>query len=82
MSWEAAVVVCDGGAAPSGLGDVDGLLQRSSSSKKSSGSPRCPRPPSRLQLRRAAVDLLVHDDDLVARVLQLWMKIGAIPWVI
>jgi hypothetical protein len=45
-------------------------------------SPRGPRPPPRLQLRRAAVDLLAHDDDTAARVLRSWMKIGAIPWTI
>jgi hypothetical protein len=45
-------------------------------------SPRGPHPPPRLQLWRAAVDLLAHDDDSAARVLQSRMKIGAILWTI
>jgi hypothetical protein len=45
-------------------------------------SPRGPCPPPRIQLRRAVVDLLVLSDDSVARVLWVWMKIGAIPWTI
>jgi hypothetical protein len=45
-------------------------------------SPWDPRPPPRLQFWRAVVDLLVHDGDLVARVLRLRTKIGVISWVI
>jgi hypothetical protein len=40
-------------------------------------SPRGPCPPPRLQLRRAATDLLAHGEGFVARVLRLWMKICA-----